>query len=300
MPPHRRSGTFARVFSADHLDGCPVELPAPLGETGQQAGMEQVGQGHRHRGALGRIADQAHILHAQLQLESRRLVSLGCQDAAVVLIDGAVEYRLSQETGQGLPVDSALLGQGERLGHRLHGGQNQKIARQLHDIGSARLLTKVVNGLAHGLEQWLGTCLGLGRAGLANPQLLRSGRFWATEDRCAEPQAAPLGMLGSQMAGRFRRDGAHRDMQTASAQPVGNTRAAKGDVQQCSVVGQHGDDHAARGHRRCDRVGHLGACRGQRRGALAGAVVDRQRDAAAQHARGHGFPHGAQTDESDR
>src|SRR5207245_9210077 len=76
-----------------------------------------------------------NILQAQDSLEAWRVVFLLDDDSAVRLIDRRREQAAGQEIEEPRGVDAGLADQGEGFAQALENGRDQKVARELDDVG---------------------------------------------------------------------------------------------------------------------------------------------------------------------
>ncbi len=247
-----------------------------------------------------RLEHELDILQAEGKPESgRREAPLG-NGAPVELVGGAGECRLPDDVVQIRARDALFLREGEGFGERFHHRFEEEVRRELHHVGCFGPLTEVEDALAERPQHWLRALLRRRGAGEHDPELARGDGLWAAQDRRTQIRALMLFVEGGKAGSGGGREGARRQVQAARAQAVQEAMLAQRDLLKGGVIGEAGDDNAARLDGAARLVDHLRApaCEGLRFAPR--AVVGAQGVARVEQALGHRCAHIAQTDKCNR
>lgn len=196
-------------------------------------------------------------------------------------------------------VDPVFRRKRHRFRHGFHSGAEHEVAGQFDDIGAARILAEIEDGLPEGLQEGANAVLGFARTGDADPEFPRGRRFGPAEDRSRDVGNAETPVVGSHAPGGCRRDRAHRDVNAAGPERPRKLVAGKRDFLERPVVGEHGDHHAAR-ERRTRRAGRkLCTLRRQWHRFRGVAVEDPQGESRSKQIGRHGPAHVSQAYKPD-
>src|SRR4029077_11341104 len=171
-------------------DRGPVELVASLCEKSYEPIMKETCEGQGHAQVLSRGDCEAHILEAQGRGESSRLETPLRDQFAIGLVGRRAEEGRGQDVEILMTVDAAFRDERHGFSQGFDHAGDEKIAAQLHQVGSLRCVADKECSLADGIEQGIGGIDRIASARgddeeLARGRYVGSAEYWSGDETLA-------------------------------------------------------------------------------------------------------------------